>query len=256
MKKAAFTSCLVFSLIGFFFLLTSPSYAQTLNLSHPIEHDGLTFSEPLTFSESVLPPITLSFVPHTTLLLKESADRSVLAETIVSPVPTLTKEPSPTKPFTTLSPAPPSPSPTPTQLPSPTPTKVLVTQPEEKAVTSLSTPGGLNADKLFEMSNSYRAERGLPPFQKDEKSCQLAASRAPEVAGEVASGELHKGLKERNLPYWNTENIISMRTEEEAFTWWINDYIHKKAIEGNFTYSCVACSGNSCAQEFTNYQPK
>ena len=106
------------------------------------------------------------------------------------------------------------------------------------------------------MANTYRAERGLPPFQKDERSCQLAAERAPEVAGEVASGALHSGLHARNLPYWNTENIISMRTEEEAFTWWINDYIHRKAIEGNFQFSCVACSGNNCAQEFTNYQPK
>jgi uncharacterized protein YkwD len=106
------------------------------------------------------------------------------------------------------------------------------------------------------MSNEYRAARGLPPFQKDERTCSLAASRAPEVAGEVASGARHAGLAARALPYWNTENIISMNSEEAAFNWWINDKIHHDAIVGNFTYSCVACVGGNCAQEFTNYQPK
>ena len=67
---------------------------------------------------------------------------------------------------------------------------------------------------------------------------------------------MHSGLKSRNLNYWNSENIISMRNETEAFNWWINDQIHKDAIESNNKYSCIACSGNSCAEEFTNYQPK
>jgi uncharacterized protein YkwD len=106
------------------------------------------------------------------------------------------------------------------------------------------------------MSNEYRKSRGLSEFKKDEKTCALAASRAPEVAGEVASGDMHAGLRNRNLDYWNTENIISMRTEESAFNWWVNDKIHHDAIIGDFTYSCVACTGNSCAQEFTNYQAK
>lgn len=154
-------------------------------------------------------------------------------------------------------------TPTPTTKPkstaSPTPTnatEVSVTPTIKPEVSSLSTVGGLDADKLFTMSNDYRKARGLAPFQKDDKTCALAASRAPEVSGEVAAGTLHSGLKARSLDYWNTENIIAMSTEESAFNWWINDKIHHDAIVGNFKYSCVACHGNSCAQEFTNYQPK
>lgn len=155
-----------------------------------------------------------------------------------------------------------SPTATPTKAPTPTPTVSNATPtetpiaPPPAAPQSSANPGGLDADKLFTMSNDYRAARGLPPFQKDEKTCSLAASRAPEVAGEVASGTLHAGLAARALPYWNTENIISMSSEEGAFNWWINDQIHHDAIVGNFTYSCVACSGGNCAQEFTNYQAK
>lgn len=194
------------------------------------------------------------------------------AQTGPTVVPTSPIEPTPTVFLSNLVEPKSLPSITPTTSPTstPAPTKALAptptTAPEKQSTTSLTppqaapqspaNPGGLDAEKLFSMSNEYRAARGLPPFQKDERSCSLAASRAPEVAGEVASGALHSGLHARNLPYWNTENIISMRSEEEAFNWWINDKIHHDAIVGNFTYSCVACSGGNCAQEFTNYQPK
>jgi uncharacterized protein YkwD len=67
---------------------------------------------------------------------------------------------------------------------------------------------------------------------------------------------MHSGLYALNLPYWNTENIIQMNSDSGAFNWWINDPIHRDAILGNSTYSCVACSGNDCAEEFTSYQAK
>jgi uncharacterized protein YkwD len=148
-------------------------------------------------------------------------------------------------------------SPTPTLQP----TDTSSSQPQVQAASTVqvsvpSNPGGLNADKLFSLVNSYRQSINLPAFQKDERSCSLASSRAPEINNEIATGTMHQGLKDRNLPYWNTENIISMNSEEAALQWWLGDYIHKKAIEGNFTYSCVACSGNACAEEFTNFQAK
>lgn len=161
----------------------------------------------------------------------------------LSPTPTKTIKTTPT-PTVEITP---TTSSTPTSTPKPT------SKPETK---SISNQGGLDADKLFNMSNEYRRNRGLKPFVKDQKTCELAHSRAPEIAQEVKDGKLHAGLQSRNLDYWNTENIISMSTEESAFNWWINDKIHHDAIVGDFKYSCVACHGNSCAQEFTNYQPK
>lgn len=140
-----------------------------------------------------------------------------------------------------------SPSATPTPSPSPIPEPTL----------TLST-GGLDASKLFSMVNDYRKSKGLPEFQKDDKTCQLAVSRAPEVDVELSlpPEEWHKGLRSRNLSYRNNENIISMRTEQAAFDWWINDTPHRENIESPMTYSCIACFGNSCVQEFTSYQPK
>lgn len=115
---------------------------------------------------------------------------------------------------------------------------------------------GMDAEKLFAMSNAHRQSKGLPLLQKDERTCSLAVSRATEIEGELNAGTLHNGLQTRNLPYWNTENAIAIAPEEAAFNWWLNDPIHKQAIEGNHTYSCVACSGKYCVQEFTSYQPK
>ena len=158
----------------------------------------------------------------------------------IEATPTPTEEPTPTV-------VPPTIAPSPTTIPQPT---------QPVASTATGNPGGLNADLLFTMANAFRQRLGLPEFQKDDRVCSLAASRAPEIAAEIAGGYMHAGLYARNLPYWSTENIITMRTEDAAFNWWVNDPPHRAALAGNYTHSCVACVGNACAQEFTSFQPK
>lgn len=143
----------------------------------------------------------------------------------------------------------------------PTPTK-----PPEPTATPPSTPtstpapvssNSLNADTMFSLINAHRQSMGLPAFEKEEKLCQLAASRAPELYDEIfVTGKVHAGFDARNLPYWITENMVSRPTEQEGFNWWLSSSLHRRAIEGNFKYSCGACSGNSCAQLFTSYDPK
>lgn len=178
---------------------------------------------------------------------------STMSAIIISePTATFILDSFPTHTFTT--------TPVPTKIP----TKAATTTPTPQQTTSVAsvtatiqvTGGGLNAETLFTMSNTHRISKGLPPFQKDARACELATARAPEIGAEIANGNMHAGMYGRNLPYWNTENIISMGSEESAFNWWINDGIHREAIEGNYTYSCVACTGNNCAQEFTNFQSK
>lgn len=144
----------------------------------------------------------------------------------------------------------------PTAIPSPTKAPVA------KAVAASVAPqtnvsGGLNPEKLFGMVNAHRQSKGLAPLQKDDRVCSLAAARATEIAGEMAAGTLHSGMYARNLPYWNTENAAAYGSEEADLSWWLNDGIHRQAIESpTHTYSCVACSGNYCVQEFTSFQAK
>lgn len=236
-----------------------PVHADTLVVPPSLEYAGLTFEQPLTF----ITPQKLSTQSFTfqfqssQFLTVNQPNQPTVAQITVSPTP----QQDVLGASTMLSPQvyamEITPSPTPTPLPPSTQSSATqASNSTQQTVTTPSNPGGLNADILFSMVNSYRESKGLPAFQKDDKTCSLAESRAPEVNNEIATGTMHSGLRALNLPYWNTENIISMNSEQAAFNWWINDPIHLQAIVSSNKYSCVACSGNACAEEFTSYQPK
>ena len=138
-------------------------------------------------------------------------------------------------------------TPLPTETPSTTPVEPITANPD----------GSLSADTLFAMANTARANAGLPAFEKDERICSVAISRGPELYNEImVTHTMHAGFYARNLPYFATENVISMRTDQEAFAWWMNSAVHRSAILGDYQYACVACYGNSCAMIFTNFTPK
>jgi len=244
---------LVSGVVGLFLfsIIALPAHAVELTLPSVVSNDGLSWD----IQNQQLATMNITTTPDLSVAHKPKSDS--LTDIILSPAPgqtststqTATPTPAPTPPIVpqleiSLTAVEVTPSPTP--IPSPTQT------PDSQ----LSNPGGLNADTLFSMVNNYRASNNLPVFQKNDQVCQVAQTRAPEVSNEVATGTMHAGLKAMNLPYWNTENIISMNSEAAAFNWWLNDPIHHAAIVGNFTYSCAACSGDSCAEEFTNFQPK
>lgn len=245
---------------GIFFCVASFASADSLILPQQYTYQGLTFDSPLTY-------ITPYPTPITNLTFTTNDKITIIFKNINKPLDGVIVPQSTT----------PEPTATPTSIPSPTPTifmgQVLPMSPTPEAISPTPMPSvtqtpptytpvpqangsGLSAQVLFSMVNAFRKNDGLPAFTQDAKTCALAQERAPEVAGEVANGTMHSGLYALNLPYWNTENIIQMNSNQGAFNWWINDPIHREAILGNFTYSCVACSGDDCAEEFTNYQPK
>lgn len=244
-----------------FFSAATLANANTFTPPQQFAYPGLTFSAPLTFTSRPLTDTTssISFTTHTKLIINNDTQKKPLEDIILTPTlpavqPTEASTPQSTPTIdvqATATELEETPTPTPSSEP-----ETSTTPPTNYTPAPQSNPGGLNADVLFSMVNSYRASQGLPAFQQDAKTCSLAQQRAPMVAGEIASGDMHAGLKAMNLPYWNTENIISMNSEQAAFNWWINDPIHHDAIVSHNTYSCVACSGNSCAEEFTSYEPK
>lgn len=136
--------------------------------------------------------------------------------------------------------------------------KTIAKVPQAVISSSSSVPSGsLSPDVLFDMINARRSEIGLPAYQKDDRVCQLAQERGPELAGEMSSGNLHAGFYGRNWPYWGSENMISLGSEQAAFNWWMNSALHRRAIENpNYTHSCGVCYGRNCAQIFTAFQPK
>jgi len=231
-----------------FFACTSQAQAKTTDTA--LTFAGLSFGG----KTSIQPHFSFSPASsaHLTVTKKHTISLADVMNTS-SPLPSPTSEPRQTpisqvseqiiqSAVITATPTPIPPTPTPTTSSSP--------------LTTSSNPGGLNAYIIWSMVNAHRTGMGLPAFQQDPRSCSLAQARAPEILGEIESGHMHAGMYGRNLPYWNTENIITMNSEAGAVNWWLGDDIHRRQIEGNFTYSCVACSGHACAQEFTNFQPK
>lgn len=153
--------------------------------------------------------------------------------------------------------------PTPTPKPkvkvataSATPVPTIAPTPELKPAAQADTTG-LSADVLFEMINAHRATKNLPAYEKDARLCELAASRGPELHEEIyGSKYIHQGFRERNLPFWITENMISKESEAVAMRWWLNSSLHRAGIESDKKYACGACVGNSCAMLFTSWQEK
>lgn len=98
-------------------LFGGKAYAQNLFFAQLYKHDGLTFSTPLSFSQtpSTLKPISLTFGTTETIEVQPTNQSEVAIETIITPTPT----PSPTQiPTPTSTPIPTS---TPTPTPSPRP---------------------------------------------------------------------------------------------------------------------------------------
>lgn len=115
---------------------------------------------------------------------------------------------------------------------------------------------GLNPTRLFELINAYRAKRKLPALLPSAKVCSAAEERAPELFREIfVTNNMHAGFYARQRPYKAVENMIHFGTEEAAVGWWLRSRVHHAAIVSpNYTHTCVACKGNSCAQIFAKFE--
>lgn len=143
--------------------------------------------------------------------------------------------------------------------PAPTITEAQATvSPTTAALNSEYAPetAVLDSDKIFNSINQYRISSGLKAFEKEDSVCSLAQTRSTEIPGEIQKGVLHSGLYNRNLPYWIWENAKIGTNEEATVAWWLASPIHHQSIVGDYKFSCVKCTGNSCSQLFTSFVPK
>lgn len=205
-----------------------------------------------TISPTTLPTPSLTVTP--TLTETPTPEPSFTPTPSPTLTPTLTLTPSPTITETPIPPtATPTPLPTNTPMPTPTPTRMPLPEPE----VTLSTEKDLDADVIFRNINKKRLVQGLAPFVKDDYLCKLAQSRRPELYNEIFGDEsVHGGLYKRTIPYWITENEVYAQSEDDVLDWWLNSWLHRTAIYGNYQYSCGACAGNACIQLFTNFTTK
>lgn len=220
------------------------------------------------------PQATISPTPAASASELSTATESALLYTVVLPA-TPSASPESTSSATTLKKKKPKPTPSPkpsvkpssqpSVTPSDSPSPSAQPETAKSAAESVDIPApsvalkpGNNPDLILQLINDHRKNLGLPAFEKDDKLCQIAQYRAPQLDNEIfGNGTIHQGFYDLKLPYWATENAASYKGEQTIVSWWLSDSIHKKAIESTKDkYSCGACSGNSCSQIFSSFIPK
>jgi uncharacterized protein YkwD len=257
--------CLLVTLTGLV-LPVSSAAASELDMPQQFVHEGLSFSQPLTFSENnALTTLKITFGESDVIEVTEpsviaQASQDVLAEQIISPSPKkLAPSPTTLPSLAEVLADDAENESTPTAVPTkaPTLTEAPAPVPATPALPGYATDGQLSADVLFSMANQKRAEAGLPAFEKHPDVCAVAESRKPEIENEVyGSSSIHAGFRARDLPWRATENMISQNSEDAAMSWWMNSSIHRAAILGSAKYACVACQNKTCAMIFSSFEPK
>lgn len=138
----------------------------------------------------------------------------------------------------------------PTPTPSPTSAPKVEGASDSNSGGNTSTSG--EGEALFSKINDYRESNGLPRLQKSERLCSIARERAPEVAGEVATGTVHAGFHRRGLGYpVAVENEVGYGNIDANFNFWINSSLHRASILGSHQYSCLECTNGNCVQLFS-----
>lgn len=146
-------------------------------------------------------------------------------------------------------PAKPTPSPSPTTSPTTTSGEVAAASTEAPSQPALSSG---ESEALYSKVNDYRTSNGLPAFERSERLCAIARERAPEIAGEVATGSIHSGFYGRGYGYPDVENAVGMGSVDANFNWWVNSGLHRGSILGpDLKYSCLECSNGNCVQIFS-----
>lgn len=194
--------------------------------------------------------------------LKNTSQPKIDPTPTKSPLVSILPSPSPTKP---------SPKPTITPLPTPSTVPTLIkptlspsTAPTlEPTSTAVPTPipsttDDLDTSKILTLINQHRQSKGLAPLASDDRLCNIASDRRPQLQNEMfGSGYIHQGFNSLALDYWITENMVHQPSEEAALAWWLRSSLHRSAIESaSHTHSCGICQGHTCIQLFTSWQPK
>jgi uncharacterized protein YkwD len=122
--------------------------------------------------------------------------------------------------------------------------------------TETPTPLQLNSDKIFNLVNDWRANRGLKPFIKSDTLCKLATERMPQTKIEITPHQgfipaVHSG----RYPYGvYGENLANgFYFNEAVLNGWINSPEHQTNLIHSYTYSCIETDGQYVVQEFASY---
>lgn len=116
----------------------------------------------------------------------------------------------------------------------------------------------IDQDKVWDLVQSYRQEKGLKPYTKSEILCKIANNRVDEIQYNYS----HDGFSSELLkPYENeskytkiaenlgAENFFTNH-ESDVLKGWKNSVPHNETLMADYTDSCLKCKGQYCVQLF------
>lgn len=111
----------------------------------------------------------------------------------------------------------------------------------------------LDEGVLWSLVQDWRVDQGLQTYTKDQRLCDLASARLPEIKALFE----HDGWKEHiaGMEYVRIAENISRDYSSESNTLdgWLLSPTHKASLDYPYSYSCIKCDGTYCVQEFGNF---
>lgn len=120
-------------------------------------------------------------------------------------------------------------------------------------VQSINKQIKLDSNKLWSLVNEHRIKLGLKPFIKDQRLCEIANIRSIDIQKDYSHDQFIPRLPKDSLNQIYSENIVSAINEDLALKGWLVSTPHRKAIDGNWTYSCIATNGSFAVQIFSSF---
>lgn len=119
-------------------------------------------------------------------------------------------------------------------------------------LTSPSHEQTLDSDKLFQIANKWRVEKGYQLYKTSSLSCEVASIRSFEIRKKFS----HDGFEAKRFCFGCSlgENLSQgFETEDEAFEGWLNSPAHLENLQKDFPNSCIKCINSSCVHIFSNF---
>lgn len=127
----------------------------------------------------------------------------------------------------------------------------LFSVPKSETTYNVAQPvvSGLDSEKLWDIIQRWRVKNNLKAYIKNENICKIASKRAVELKTDYS----HDKFQQIEYPSTLSENAnYNSQSEQSTLTSWLSSPPHRKALESNYTYSCVATNGIYAVQIFSN----
>lgn len=109
-----------------------------------------------------------------------------------------------------------------------------------------------DADDLFQTVNEWRIKEGYQPHKKSEFACNVAETRLSETKINWS----HDGFRYDRFCESCTisENLAKgFIFADRTLNGWLSSPPHRKALEADYTHSCIKCDSGYCVQIFSYF---